>query len=77
MCATSPQFQHTYTVSIATDASSYVPGPGPRTAQYEEENTYSNVLSTEHPWLNLLSLNFGCVMRGAVTDCMPDATWQC
>ena len=26
---------------------------------YEHENTYSNLISTKHPWLNLLVLNFG------------------
>ena len=26
--------------------------------QYEEDNTYSNLLSTRYPWLNLLVLNF-------------------
>lgn len=50
-------FQHTYTVLIPDEK--YVPGPGPRTAQYEEENTYSDLLSTHYEWLNLLALNFG------------------
>ena len=26
---------------------------------HEERNTYSNLVSTRHPWLNLLTLNFG------------------
>jgi fatty acid desaturase len=26
---------------------------------YEQRNTYSNLFSTRHPWLNLLTLNFG------------------
>jgi fatty acid desaturase len=26
---------------------------------YEQANTYSNVISIRHPWLNLLTLNFG------------------
>lgn len=50
-------FHHTYEAILMQD---YVPGPGRRTAQYEEENTYSNLVSVQHPWLNtLLSLNFG------------------
>lgn len=28
-------------------------------AEYEERNTFSNIISTTHPWLNLLVLNFG------------------
>ena len=51
-------FQHTYEVAFASDGA-YVPGPGKRTAQYEEENTYSDLLSTRWPWVNLLTLNFG------------------
>ena len=49
-------FQHTYEAVLRQD---HVPGPGNRTAQYEEENTYSTVLSLQYPWLNLLALNFG------------------
>jgi fatty acid desaturase len=30
-----------------------------RTAAYEQQNTYSNLVSMRHPWLNLLVLNFG------------------
>jgi fatty acid desaturase len=30
-----------------------------RSAAYEQDNTYSNLVSTRHPWLNLLVLNFG------------------
>lgn len=50
-------FQHTFQVLVPGPA--YVSGPGPRTAQYEEENTYSNLISTRWPLLNVLSLNFG------------------
>jgi len=32
---------------------------GDRDCQYEHANTYSNVISQRHPWLNLLTLNFG------------------
>jgi fatty acid desaturase len=30
-----------------------------RDREYEHANTYSNVVSRQHPWLNLLILNFG------------------
>src|SRR5258707_7825193 len=30
-----------------------------RDRRYEHANTYSNVISRLHPWLNLLTLNFG------------------
>jgi fatty acid desaturase len=30
-----------------------------RDRAYEQDNTYSNLVSTRHPWLNLLVLNFG------------------
>jgi fatty acid desaturase len=49
-------FQHTYEVMLVED---YRPGPGDRTAQYEEENTFSNLISIRYPAVNLLSLNFG------------------
>lgn len=53
-------FQHTYEVIADADyATKYTHGPGERTAQYEESNTYSNLISTRAPLLNLLSLNFG------------------
>ena len=52
-------FQHTYTVREHTDKS-YKPGPEDRSAQYEEDNTYSDLISTSFPVLNaLVSLNFG------------------
>lgn len=50
-------FQHTYIV--LADDDTYVAGPGNRTAQYEDSNTYSNLISKNYPMLNLLSLNFG------------------
>jgi fatty acid desaturase len=50
-------FQHTYEVYVSRS-----PAPAPpdsrRNRQYEYENTYSNLLSTRWPWLNLLVLNF-------------------
>ncbi|KAG7354950.1 fatty acid desaturase [Nitzschia inconspicua] len=49
-------FHHTYE---AVFPQNYTPGPGNRTAQYEEENTYSNLISISFPRLNLLNLNFG------------------
>jgi fatty acid desaturase len=33
--------------------------PAARERGYEQANTYSNLISTRHPWLNLLTLNFG------------------
>ena len=30
-----------------------------RSRTYEQSNTYSNLISTRHPWLNFLTLNFG------------------
>jgi fatty acid desaturase len=50
-------FQHTYQVIPLTD--SYTPGPNGRTATYEEENTFSNLICVRPAWLNLISLNFG------------------
>lgn len=50
-------YQHTY------DAYALLPGEAPpddtvRDRAYEQRNTYSNLVSVEHPWLNLLLLNF-------------------
>jgi fatty acid desaturase len=33
--------------------------PIARERGYEQANTYSNLISSRHPWLNLLTLNFG------------------
>jgi fatty acid desaturase len=33
--------------------------PVARERGYEQANTYSNLISNRHPWLNLLTLNFG------------------
>lgn len=52
-------FHHTYEAVAMAD---YVPGPGSRTASYEEENTFSNLVtcSRTFQWLNaLFMLNFG------------------
>jgi fatty acid desaturase len=50
-------YQHTY--EVLETGPSYVPGPGPRTAEYEEKNTFSDLISTRMPILNALVLNFG------------------
>jgi fatty acid desaturase len=48
-------FHHTFEQHfVPADA----PVPGGRSAAYEQQNTYSNLVSTRHPWLNLLILNF-------------------
>ena len=54
-------FQHTYTVLHVKPSSEqmYSMGPGDRTAKYEEENTFSNLISVRFPLCNMLSLNFG------------------
>jgi fatty acid desaturase len=50
-------FHHTFN-QYFTDAD--VPVPlGDRDRNYEQANTYSNVVSARYPWLNLLTLNFG------------------
>jgi fatty acid desaturase len=50
-------FQHTYDVFETLDQAR-----GPDAARfdrvYEQRNTFSNLLSARHPWLNLLTLNF-------------------
>jgi fatty acid desaturase len=50
-------FQHTYEV-FATRSLQRPPEELRRDRRYEYENTYSNLLSTRRPWLNLLALNF-------------------
>jgi len=50
-------FQHTYEIFVSRSASPAPPDPR-RTRRYEYENTYSNLVSTRWPWLNLLVLNF-------------------
>src|SRR5260370_32867491 len=50
-------FHHTYE-QIFLEADQPVPAHG-RDRAYEEENTYSNLLSAGFPWLNVLILNFG------------------
>lgn len=50
-------FHHTFE-QYFTDADAPVPMNG-RDRTYEQSHTYSNVVSVSHPWLNLLTLNFG------------------
>ncbi|WP_455385902.1 fatty acid desaturase family protein [Acidihalobacter prosperus] len=50
-------FQHTY-VAYPILANGQMPDIERRDKDYEYHNTYSNLISTTHPWLNLLSLNF-------------------
>jgi fatty acid desaturase len=50
-------FHHTFD-QYFVDAQTPVPMNG-RDRRYEQANTYSNVVSVRHPWLNLLTLNFG------------------
>lgn len=50
-------FHHTFE-QIFTGENDPVAMDG-RDREYEQANTYSNVVSVRHPWLNLLTLNFG------------------
>ncbi len=50
-------FHHTYAQFFVTPDQPLPPLE--RERGYEQANTYSNVISTRHPWLNLLTLNFG------------------
>lgn len=54
-------FQHTYDVFLASDIANTggkVADGKLRDRAYEQTNTYSNLVSIKHPWLNLLLLNF-------------------
>lgn len=50
-------FHHTFP-QFFVEADQPVPMEG-RSRQYEQDNTYSNLISRRHSWLNLLTLNFG------------------
>jgi fatty acid desaturase len=50
-------FHHTFE-QYFVEADEPVPSHG-RDRAYEQANTYSNLLSARHRWLNLLTLNFG------------------
>jgi fatty acid desaturase len=50
-------FHHTFEqYFVAADEPIAMAG---RDRRYEQANTFSNVISRRHPWLNLLTLNFG------------------
>jgi fatty acid desaturase len=50
-------YQHTYD-AFAVLESGDIPKDKVRDREYEQANTYSNLASLAHPWLNLLLLNF-------------------
>jgi fatty acid desaturase len=50
-------YQHTYD-AFAVLQNDSIPNDKIRNHQYEQRNTYTNLLSIRHPWLNLLLLNF-------------------
>lgn len=51
-------FQHTYALFETLET-----GPGAEVrdfdAEFEQQHTYTNLHSLKHPWLNLITLNFG------------------
>ncbi len=49
-------FQHTYDVVPIGEQADPLPR---RDSTYEYEHTFSTMISTRYPWLNLLALNFG------------------
>jgi hypothetical protein len=54
-------FQHTYDVFLDSEITNTGGKPSDgklRNRAYEQANTYSNLVSIQHPWLNLLFLNF-------------------
>ena len=51
-------FQHTYDV-YPIDGDNPVPKDKVRDREYEQNNTYSDIVGLHHPWLNLIWLNFG------------------
>jgi fatty acid desaturase len=55
-------YQHTYDVFVVSDAGNKdneIADDGKlRDKAYEQEHTYSNLVSINHPWLNLIFLNF-------------------
>ncbi len=50
-------FHHTFEQYFITPDQELAPIA--RERGYEQANTYSNLISSRHPWLNLLTLNFG------------------
>jgi fatty acid desaturase len=51
-------FQHTYDAFAVLESGGEIPHDKVRDRDYEQNNTYSNVVCVAHPWLNLLLLNF-------------------
>ncbi|HZP88191.1 MAG TPA: fatty acid desaturase [Burkholderiales bacterium] len=51
-------YQHTYDAFPERDDGAAIPADKVRDHEYEQANTYSNLVSVAHPWLNLLVLNF-------------------
>lgn len=51
-------FHHTFDQYFVAEDNARVPMDG-KDRDYEQANTYSNVVSVRWPWLNLLTLNFG------------------
>jgi fatty acid desaturase len=51
-------FHHTFDQYFVDDDQAPVPMEG-KDRVYEQANTWSNVVSARHPWLNWLTLNFG------------------
>lgn len=50
-------YQHTYD-AFAILSTGGIPDDKVRDHDYEQHNTYSNLVSLHHPWMNLLLLNF-------------------
>jgi len=65
-------FQHTYEPIVA-HPNGPAPTIPPRDPAYEEENTYSNLLSHRFPVLNLLTLNF---VYHNVHHALPGLPWH-
>jgi fatty acid desaturase len=51
-------YQHTYDALALLEDNAPIPDGKVRDRQYEQANTYSNLVSVGRPWLNLLLLNF-------------------
>jgi len=51
-------FAHTYEAFFVTDPAQAVP-TNTRDREYDIHHSFSNLISTRWPWLNLLNLNFG------------------
>jgi len=51
-------YQHTYDAFAVLEDGADIPNDKLRDREYEQANTYTNVVSVAHPWLNLLVLNF-------------------